>query len=401
MSADLDVRVIQPWDGVGRYKRRSDAGCDLVSVHTHDGRFLDASPAAYSVLGLAPEQLLDRRWQDLADGDDRMRVAHWWWSIRDGAPAQLTFRSRRHGEAVWLECTASVSITSTGLTHVHAVTRDVTRHRAHADELSRRCQELEDQNGRLEQANRDLLVLAADAAHDLRAPVQVITGFAELLAGREGARLDEVSQEFLAHILAAAGNMRNLVEAVLQHSRATSAPITLSSFDCGELVTDVLNCLRAEIGDRHARVQLEPLPRIRGDRLQLGRVFQNLVSNAVAAVPNDQAAEVVVSARRLPRHWELAVTDNGVGVAPDDRTRIFEAFQRGRNKERGGSGLGLAICKAVVERHGGRIWVEGVAGGGSRFVFTLAAEPQGGLLAPTFGPRAWSGLSLRAGPQPA
>ncbi|MGH7754282.1 MAG: sensor histidine kinase, partial [Gemmatimonadales bacterium] len=226
-----------------------------------------------------------------------------------------------------------------------------------------------------EQANRDLLVLAADAAHDLRAPVQVITGFAELLAGREGARLDEVSQEFLAHILTAAGNMRDLVEVVLEHSHAASAPLELSCFDCNRLVSDVVASLHRQIRDREARVEVQRLPSLWGDRLQLGRVFQNLLSNAVAAVPADRRPEVVVSAERLSWQWQLAVSDNGVGVEADDRTRIFEAFQRGGNSGREGTGLGLAICKTIVDRHGGSIWVEPAEDGGSRFVFTVPAAP--------------------------
>jgi signal transduction histidine kinase len=91
----------------------------------------------------------------------------------------------------------------------------------------------------------------------------------------------------------------------------------------------------------------------------------------VAAVPETRRPELVVSAYRFPGQWQLMVTDNGVGVQAKDRTRIFEAFQRGEASHRGGTGLGLAICKAVVERHGGRIWVEAAPTGGSRFAFTL------------------------------
>ncbi len=370
--------VIAP-DRTGRYERATDAGPDLVSLHTPDGRFLEASPAAFSILGKAPEDLRDWRWQDFADPSEQERVGAWWRSLRDPAPAQLTFRALGgDGQAVWLECVATVVIAGGKVTHVHATTRDVTRHRWHSDELSRRCRELEGEAARLEQANRDLLVLAANAAHDLRAPVQVITGFAQLLATREGARLDEISQEFLAHILAAAGGMRDLVDAVLEHSRASSAPLDLVSIECNALVSDVLSRLDGEIEDRRAEVEVHELPSVWGDRVQLGRVFQNLISNAISAVAPVRRPKVIVSAHRLPWQWQLAVTDNGAGVPLEDRARIFEPFQRGEAASGRGSGLGLAICKAVVERHGGRIWVEGAEGGGSRFVFTLTAAPKAG-----------------------
>jgi PAS domain S-box-containing protein len=381
-SAGLAVRPVQPWARAGRYERRTDAGPDLVSLHAPDGKFLEASPAAFSLLGQAPGGLLGRRWQELAEPSDRQRVANWWSTLRDEAPAQLTFRASSHGEVVWLECTAAVSVANGRVSYVHAVTRDVTHHWEHADELSRRCEELERQNSQLEQANRDLLVLAADAAHDLRAPVQVITGFAELLAGREGGRLDEVSQEFLARILTAAGNMHHLVDVVLEHSHAASAPLELSCFDTNRLVSDVVASLHGQINDRQVRVEVQNLPALWGDRLQLGRVFQNLLSNAVAAVAAGRRPEVVVSAQRLSWQWQLSVTDNGVGVEPDDRTRIFEAFQRGGNSGRAGTGLGLAICKTIVDRHGGRIWVEPVENGGSRFIFTVPAAPARAHFAP-------------------
>jgi PAS domain S-box-containing protein len=368
--------VLPSPDRAGRYERLTDAGPDLVSLHAPDGRFLEASPAAFSLLGKAPEDLRDWRWQDFADPSERERVAAWWRSLGDPGPAQLTFRAvGGDGQVVWLECVATVALTESKVTHVQATTRDVTRHRWHADELSRRCSELESQASRLEQANRDLLVLAADAAHDLRAPVQVITGFAQLLAAREGARLDEVSQEFLAHILAAAGGMRDLVDAVLEHSRASFGPLDLVSIECHTLVSDVLARLDAEIGERKAEVDIHALPAVWGDRVQLGRVFQNLISNAISAVPPARRPKVTVSAHRLPWQWQLSVADNGVGVRLEDRTRIFEPFQRGEAGSGRGSGLGLAICKAIVERHGGRIWVEEAEDGGSRFVFTLTAAP--------------------------
>lgn len=357
----------------GRYERRTDAGPDLVGLHSPDGRFLEASPAAAPLLGRRPDDLLGLRWEDLVDRSDRQRVSAWWRSLTTSSSDSLTFRATRARQVVWLDCVASVTISNGAVSHIHTVTRDVTHHRSHAEELSRRCRDLERQMSHLEQANRDLLVLAADAAHDLRAPVQVITGFGELLAAREGARLDVVSQEFLAHILAAAGNMADLVEAVLEHSRATSAALDPVPVDCNSLVADVVMRLRPELDDRSATVEVDELPVVHADRVQLGRVFQNLLANALKAVPSDRQPHISVGARRVPWQWQLTVTDNGVGVAAEDRIRIFEPFQRGQHGGTGGTGLGLAICKAVAERHGGRIWVEAGPDGGSRFVLSLPA----------------------------
>jgi signal transduction histidine kinase len=239
------------------------------------------------------------------------------------------------------------------------------------ERLARRCADLEFRAAELERANRELAAVAADAAHDLRAPVQVISGFAEVLIRREGARLDETSQQCLTHILNAASGMRELVEAVLDHRQASSAELTVAPVDSLDLVLTVLDRLRAQLEEADAEVEVHELPVVRADRVQLARVFQNLVSNALEATPPGKRPKVVLSSSRLPTGWELSVTDNGVGVPTEDRARIFELFQRGQAGKRSGKGMGLAICKAVVERHGGCIDVERAPGGGSRFAFSL------------------------------
>jgi light-regulated signal transduction histidine kinase (bacteriophytochrome) len=240
------------------------------------------------------------------------------------------------------------------------------RHLARLDQLERRVAELE-------RDNRELAAFAADVAHDLRAPLQGVSGFAELLARREGANLDETSQGFVAQILAAAGSMKELVEAVLDHRQSSYGALTPGWLYGNELVAAVLRRLQPQLDEVGATVEVGALPTIFGDRVQLGRVFQNLISNAVRAAHPDRPPEIAITGRRLPSGWEFAVTDNGVGVRPEDRTRIFELFQRGTSEaQRGpGHGVGLTICRTIVERHGGRIGVERAAAGGARFSFTI------------------------------
>jgi signal transduction histidine kinase len=251
------------------------------------------------------------------------------------------------------------------------------RHLARADQLERRVAELE-------RDNRELAAFAADVAHDLRAPLQAVAGFTELLARREGAKLDETSQSFLAHVLTATGAMRELLEAVLDHRRSTFGALAPSWVYGNALVTAVLRRLQGGLDEAGAVVDVGELPTVFGDRVQLGRVFQNLLSNALAHAHPDRRPEISVDARRLPAGWEFAVTDNGVGVRPEDRNRIFELFQRGNvdGQRRPGHGMGLTICRTIVERHGGRIAVERAPSGGARFSFTIPdhnpGRPAGG-----------------------
>lgn len=236
-----------------------------------------------------------------------------------------------------------------------------------------RVDQLERLVAKLERHNRELAAFAANVAHDLRAPLQALTGFAELLARREAARLDETSQGFVAQILSAAGGMRELVEAVLDHHQSSFAALDPTWVETNDLVGRVLRRLQHDLDDVGIAVEVGDLPTVFADRVQLGRVFQNLVANAIGAAHPDRPPKITVSARCLPTRWKFAVTDNGVGIRPEDRNRIFDLFQRGpaEGQPRSGHGMGLTICRTVVERHGGRIAVERADGGGARFSFTI------------------------------
>jgi PAS domain S-box-containing protein len=352
-------------------------GADLFSRHTADGRFVEASSAAAEVVGRCPSALLELSWLDIVEALDRFRFAAWWRLIRSGPQPPLSFRIQKpDGEVAWVEAAAvAVRSPNGGVAEVQVMSRDVTRHLGRVEAAGRRAD-------RLEQANRELGAFAADVAHDMRSPLQAISGFAELLARREGARLDETSQSFVAHILAATAGVQELVRAVLEHRQSTSAALQPAPVNCETLVRAVLMRVQGELDEMGAEVEIGELPVVMADRVQLGRVFQNLVSNALRATLPDRRPKLTISARRLPGHWELSVADNGVGVPEHDRQRIFELFQRGAPGAVGcrpGHGLGLSICRAVVERHGGRIGLERVPEGGSRFFFTLPDRPAGAV----------------------
>lgn len=349
-------------------------GPDLFSRHTADGRFVEASSAAAELVGRCPSALLGLSWLDIVGDADRDKVAAWWRLVRSGPQPPLSFRiAKPNGDVVWVEA-AAVTVWSSrgGVAEIQVMTRDVSRHLGRIEEARRRAD-------RLEQANRELGAFAADVAHDMRSPLQAISGFAELLARREGARLDETSQSFVAHILAATAGVQDLVRAVLEHRQSASGALERGPVDCKTLVRAVMMQLQRELDETGAEVEVGDLPVVTADRVQLGRVFQNLISNAVRATRPDRRPRLTISARRQSGHWELSVADDGVGVPEQDRQRIFELFQRGDPGARGrpGNGLGLAICRTVVERHGGRIGVERVADGGSRFFFTLPDGPAG------------------------
>lgn len=347
---------------------------DLLTRHGEDGTVLGASPAVQGLVGRTSWQVEGHLWHDFIHPEDLAAFADWWKGLTAGSSTTHVYRMcRPDGSVVSVETLARrVVLLEQRAFEVHALTRDVTDHVERAAGLARQCRQLQDLVDGVRRCNEDLRRFAADAAHDLRAPLSAISGFAQLLAQHEGARLDELSQHFVAMILGATGDMGRLLDAALEYGQLATAGPQLALVDGTEVVKRALIRLQAEIDRTGAAVRLEPLPVVHADPVQLGRVFQNLISNACKSARPGATAHVVVGARRVALGWHLSVTDDGAGVSLPNRDRIFQLFHRGGDAPSdGGTGIGLTICRTIVERHGGRIWVEDGPGGGSRFAFFL------------------------------
>jgi signal transduction histidine kinase len=228
----------------------------------------------------------------------------------------------------------------------------------------------------LERSNRDLEQFAYVASHDLVEPLRTVTGFLELVDQR-ATGLDERSREYLRYALGGTDQMQALVGDLLDYAQAGLGGRE-EEVDLGALVDDVRARLDAAIAARGAHVTAGPLPVVHGDAARLRQVLQNLVANAVKFARPGVPPRVHISATALDGGgWEVAVADNGVGIPPEQAEFVFTMFERlGAVAGARGSGIGLAICERVVERHGGRIWVEPAPGGGSVFRFTLPARAE-------------------------
>ncbi len=365
-----------PPNGIDRRASRLlyEEGGYLLTRHDEKGTVGSASPAVEILLGRTPWQIEGRRWHEFVHPADAAAFETWWGSLDHGSSSTHPYRlCSLDGTVASVETLArKLAAGAAGATEIYALTRDVTPDVERTEDLTRQRGQLERRIDTLARDNQALTHFAADAAHDLRAPLQAITGFAQLLARREGAALDETSQRFLAMIMGAAGDMANLLNSALEHGQATWAESRLGPVDCAPLVERTLLHLDAEIARTGATVHVGDLPTVHAEPNQLSRVFQNLIANACKSGQAGRPTHVFVSADRVGGAWQLSVTDDGAGVLPEERERIFELFKRGRNAEGdGGAGIGLAICRTIVERHGGRIWVEDVPSGGSRFSFFI------------------------------
>jgi PAS domain S-box-containing protein len=239
----------------------------------------------------------------------------------------------------------------------------VERTRAEAV-LAQRSQELTRSNAELEQ-------MAYVASHDLQEPLRMVVSYMQLLENKYQDRLDADADEFIGFAVDGAKRMQTLIDDLLTYSRVGTKATPLQPTDCTALVATALRSLRMAIEESGAQVQCGALPVVMGDVAQLTQLFQNLIANAIK-FRGQQAPRIAVWAEPEDGFWRFAVQDNGIGIAPEYFERIFVMFQRLHSRSKyPGTGIGLAICKKIVERHGGRIWVESGPQQGTTFLFTL------------------------------
>lgn len=240
-------------------------------------------------------------------------------------------------------------------------------------ELKQSQRQLEIANAALQQTNEELQRFAYAASHDLQEPLRTIGAMSELIAKQHKGRLGADTDQLLEHIHNGVTRMSRLISDLLEYARvANDNTAPESVVDSRALATFALSNLQQRIADTNAKIIIDNLPEVLGDD-QLMRVFQNLVGNALK-YRREAAPEIHISARRKGLEWIFEVRDNGIGFDMRYAERVFQAFQRlhGRN-EYAGTGIGLAITKRIIERHGGRIWVESTPGQGSTFYFSLPA----------------------------
>lgn len=229
----------------------------------------------------------------------------------------------------------------------------------------------------LRRSNEELEAFAVVASHDLQEPLRMITSYLQLLTKVYGGQLSAEADEFIGFAVDGAYRMSRLIQDLLIYSRVARKGQPFAPLDCADALPAALANLQTAIAQAGASVCVGTLPVIEGDFTQLVQLFQNLIGNAIKYRRPDIAPRITIDATRLDRTWTVSVHDNGIGIAPAYWDRIFIIFQRlhGRG-EYEGTGIGLAVCKKIVERHGGRIWVDSVPGEGSTFHFTIPAAPR-------------------------
>lgn len=221
---------------------------------------------------------------------------------------------------------------------------------------------------KLERSNDELERFAYVASHDLKEPLRMIRSYLDLIERRYEGELDDDADEFISYAVDGAERMRKMIDDLLTYSRIGTDDITVQSIDCNAVLDRVLESLQISIEETDAEIRVESLPTIEGDPQQLGQLFQNLISNAIA-YSGERPPEIRIVTTDLDDEWRFSISDNGVGIEPEQRDAVFEIFSSGAVSQ--STGIGLAVCQKIVHRHGGRIWVDSEPNIGSTFYFVI------------------------------
>ena len=253
--------------------------------------------------------------------------------------------------------------------HMVGANWDITEQKVAAEELKRAMAEL----GR---SNADLEQFANVASHDLQEPLRAVVGCAELLVQDSAGKMNADDGELLRHIVEGTRRMQTLIRDLLAYSRVGSRGGWFTPTDANKALALALTNLDTSIRERDAVITRDALPTLVADPTQLSQLLQNLIGNALKFC-KDRRPEIHIGAQLREGAWQFSLHDNGIGIEPQYRERIFVIFQRLHTRtEYAGTGIGLAICKRIVERHGGRIWVESEPGHGSTFHFTIPQKEE-------------------------
>ncbi len=362
-----------------QYELILNAASDGIFEINTEGRITFANPAAAKMLGYDADKLIGMALGDIthplkAKGkpyspEERLTLEGFKQDATQHGTDDLFWRS--DGASFPVECTSTPIQEGEALVGQVVVFKDITE-QVRTEAVRRRAEEqLEQMAAELARSNADLEQFAYVASHDLQEPLREVASMVQLLQLRYQSQLDGEADEIIGLAVEGVTRMQALIRDLLALARVGTRAHPFEPTDVEAALQTALANLAVALRESGAVVTHDALPTVMAEPSQLIQLLQNLIGNAVkfhgALTP-----EIHVGAEHLPGEWRFSVRDNGIGIEPQHFQRIFAVFQRlHTRREYPGTGIGLAVCKKIVERHGGRIWVESQPGQGSTFYFTL------------------------------
>lgn len=343
------------------------------------GEILVANPAMILLCGYASQEqflaITDVGKQLFADPDEK---DHLLTTLRD-QKSVIGFETRFKkwdGTIIDVSVNASLQISPTGDEYLECFVQNITEQKQAKEKIRKLNEELEQRvimrTAQLEGVNKELQEFAYIVSHDLKAPLRAVNQLATWLKSDYADQLDETGKEYLRLIVARVKRLDSFINAILEYSRVGGMQEPQEDIHVTELVDDVIKSLTSPL---HIRIVREhPLPVIRGSRIRIVQVFQNLISNAIKYMDKSQGL-ITIRCEEQEHTWLFSITDNGPGIEQQHHERIFQIFQTLQPRDKVEStGIGLTLVKKIVEMHGGKIWVESERGQGSTFYFTLPKD---------------------------
>ncbi|MGZ7096301.1 MAG: PAS domain-containing sensor histidine kinase, partial [Methanobacterium sp.] len=345
---------------------------DMISLNEmiegFPGKFIEINEVGIKRLGYSREELLNMGPADIVAPDKRPEMsANAAKLLKNSCNTFEITHITKNGDKIPVEVNNHL-INYKGRKVCLAISRDITERKKADEELNKTINELGRSNAELQQ-------FAYVASHDLQEPLRTIASFTQLLERRYKGKLDENADEFMDYIVEAAVRMKAQIEGLLEYSRIVTKGEEFEEVDMNKSLNNTLKILDTSIKEVDTEITYDKLPNVMGDALQLERVFQNLISNAIKFRKLEESLKIHISAYKSEdeKEYVFSVQDNGIGIEEQYLERIFSIFQRLHTRDvYKGTGIGLSIVKRIIERHHGRIWVESESGVGSTFYFTLS-----------------------------
>jgi PAS domain S-box-containing protein len=337
---------------------------DVIFLLDQDWRILEANDRAIEIYGYSLEELQRMHLYDLRTAETKADFDQQVEPIESQGDAIVeTIHRRKDGTALHVESSARL-VKIGGETYIMDIIRDITGRKKAEEEVLKVMADLERSNKELEQ-------FAYVASHDLQEPLRMVSSFTQLLAKRYQDKLDQDARDYIDFAVKGSNRMQRMIQDLLNYSRVVTRGRAPAPTDMDNVLDETLANLHMAISESGASVTHDALPVVMADHSQLVQVFQNLIGNSIK-FRRDDPLRIHVSAGKIGDEWVFSVKDNGMGIEPLYFERIFVLFERLHAGETyRGTGIGLALCKRIIQRLGGRIWVESEPNRGSTFYFTL------------------------------